>query len=83
MLGLSKPVSASGSLRVLAALLGYPDAEMRGYLPEMRAILRGERALSADRQELKETGFSLRSPANDKGFQGGFFDQIKIFSFAG
>jgi nitrate reductase molybdenum cofactor assembly chaperone NarJ/NarW len=61
MLGLSKPVSASGSLRVLAALLGYPDAEMRGYLPEMRAILRGERALSADRQaELDALIDSLR-----------------------
>lgn len=50
MLGLSKPVTASGSLRVLAALLGYPDGEMRGYLPEMREILRGEAALSAARQ---------------------------------
>lgn len=50
MPGLSKSVSASGSLRVLAALLGYPDARMRGYLPEMREILRGEGALSAARQ---------------------------------
>jgi nitrate reductase delta subunit len=50
MLGLSKPVSAAGSLRVLAALLGYPDAPMRGYLPEMRDILRSEGALSAARQ---------------------------------
>jgi nitrate reductase delta subunit len=50
MLGLSKPLSASGSLRVLAALLGYPDAPMRGYLPEMRDILRSEGALSAARQ---------------------------------
>ena len=50
MLGLSKPVSASGSLRVVAALLSYPDARVRGYLPEMREILRGECALSGDRQ---------------------------------
>ena len=50
MLGLSKPVSASGSLRVLAALLGYPDAEMRGCLTEMGEILRREGALSAARQ---------------------------------
>jgi len=50
MPGLSKPVSASGSLRVVAALLSYPDARMRGYLPEMREILRGECALSGDRQ---------------------------------
>lgn len=50
MLGLSKPVSASGSLRVMAALLGYPDAAMRAHLPEMREILRGERALTSGRQ---------------------------------
>ena len=50
MPGLSKPVTAAGSLRVLAALLGYPDAAMRGYLPQMRDILRGEGALSASRQ---------------------------------
>lgn len=50
MLGLSKSVSASGSLRVLAALLGYPDAGMLGHLPEMRDILRGEGALTAARQ---------------------------------
>jgi nitrate reductase delta subunit len=37
------------SLRVLAALLGYPDAPMRAHLPEMRALLRDERALSASR----------------------------------
>jgi len=50
MLGLSKPVSASGSLRVLAALLGYPDAGMRGHLAEMREILRNEGAFSVARQ---------------------------------
>ena len=50
MLGLSKPVLASGSLRVVAALLSYPDARMRGYLPEMREVLRRECALSGDRQ---------------------------------
>jgi nitrate reductase molybdenum cofactor assembly chaperone NarJ/NarW len=50
MLGLSKPVFASGTLRVLAALLSYPDAPMRGYLPEMRDVLRSEDALSASRQ---------------------------------
>lgn len=49
MLGLSKSVSAPGSLRVLAALLSYPDAGMLGYLPEMRDILRREDALSAAR----------------------------------
>ena len=50
MLGLSKPVSAFRSLRVMAALLDYPHAETRGYLPEMREILRSEGALSAARQ---------------------------------
>jgi nitrate reductase delta subunit len=49
MAGISKPVPASGSLRVLAALLSYPDAAMRGYLPEMRTILRDECVLSRDR----------------------------------
>lgn len=50
MLGLSKPVPASRTLRVMAALLGYPHAELLGHLPEMREILRGEGALSAARQ---------------------------------
>ena len=50
MLGPSKPVAASGTLRVVAALLSYPDAGMRGYLPEMREILRSECALSGARQ---------------------------------
>ena len=50
MLGLSNPVAASGSLRVLAALLDYPHARMRGHLPEMRAILARENALSTARQ---------------------------------
>ena len=50
MLGLAKPVPASGSLRVLAALLGYPDAQMRAALPEMHAVLRREGALSRGRQ---------------------------------
>ena len=50
MLGLSRPESASGSLRVMAALLGYPQAQMRGYLPEMRELLHSEGALSAARR---------------------------------
>ncbi len=49
MSAFAKPVAASGSLRVLAALLSYPDAAMRGHLPEMREILRDEAALSAAR----------------------------------
>ncbi len=49
MLGISKNVSASGSIRVLAALLSYPDPGMRGHLSEMREILRSEKAFSAER----------------------------------
>lgn len=50
---LTPPRPMSKSLRVLAALLGYPDARMRGFLPEMRAVLRDEDALSlACRAEL-------------------------------
>ena len=37
------------SLRVLAALLGYPDAPLRGHLPEMRDLLRDERVISQSR----------------------------------
>ena len=38
------------SLRVLAALLGYPDAQMRGWLLEMRDLLQAEATLSPSRQ---------------------------------
>lgn len=37
------------SLRVLAAVLGYPDAQLRSDLPEMRDLLQDERALSQSR----------------------------------
>ncbi|RZJ14735.1 MAG: nitrate reductase molybdenum cofactor assembly chaperone [Acidovorax sp.] len=40
---------ASKSLRVLALLLGYPDADMRAHLSDMRTALHAERALSASR----------------------------------
>ena len=50
MLGLSRPVGAPGTLRVLAALLSYPDAGVRGHLPEMLEILRRENALPAGRR---------------------------------
>ena len=45
MFGRTQEVPAAGTLRVLAALLGYPDAELRGYLPQMGEVLRRERAL--------------------------------------
>ena len=40
---------ASKSLRVLALLLGYPDAELRAHLGELQSALHAERALSASR----------------------------------
>ena len=38
----SRPSSAAGTLRVLAALLSYPDAGRRSHLPEMAQVLRAE-----------------------------------------
>ena len=53
MFGLDTPPPMKTSLRVLAALLGYPDARMRGFLPEMKNLLRAEGALpTARRAEL-------------------------------
>ena len=46
MFASNSPRPMAHSLRVLAALLGYPDAQMRGHLPEMRALLRDERAVA-------------------------------------
>ncbi len=45
----------TNSLRVLATLLGYPDAQMRGWLPEMRELLRAEATLSPSRHAEIET----------------------------
>ena len=43
----AKPASASGTLRALAALLAYPDAGMRVFLPQIGAVLADEHALGA------------------------------------
>ncbi len=43
--GIAKPATATGTLRVLGALLSYPDAERRSWLPEMAQVLRRERAV--------------------------------------
>nr|HMQ73942.1 nitrate reductase molybdenum cofactor assembly chaperone [Rubrivivax sp.] len=43
------PPKASYTLRVLAHLLRYPDAELRAHLPELRDALRAEAALGASR----------------------------------
>ena len=44
------PQPMSGSLRVLAALLGYPDAQLRSHLPEMSQLLRDEQAVAPSRR---------------------------------
>ena len=41
--------TATKTLRVLAHLLSYPDAELRAHLPELQAALHDERALGASR----------------------------------
>lgn len=45
------PPSMTLTLRVLSALLGYPDARLREALAELRRALRTERALGPDRLE--------------------------------
>ena len=45
----STPVQAKLTLRVLAHLLRYPDAELRSHIPEMQQALRSEAALPAAR----------------------------------
>jgi nitrate reductase delta subunit len=40
------PAAAGKSLRVLARLLAYPDAELRGHLSELQQALHEERALT-------------------------------------
>ncbi|MEO8060961.1 MAG: nitrate reductase molybdenum cofactor assembly chaperone [Burkholderiales bacterium] len=62
MFKLNTPPPMTNSLRVLAALLGYPDARLLGFLPEMRALLRTEAALSSPRRtELDHLMDTLRS----------------------
>jgi len=62
MLGLNTPRPMAMSLRVLAALLGYPDAQLRSHLSEMSHLLRDDRALSESRRvELDALMESLRS----------------------
>ncbi len=43
------PKPMSRSLRALARLLGYPDAELRAHLDELRLALRAEAALTPER----------------------------------
>ena len=51
MFAFHAPRGMHKTLRVLAALLGYPDDRLRGHLAEMRDLLRDERALVASRLE--------------------------------
>ena len=59
------PPQATKTLRVLARLLGYPDAELRGHLADMQGALHAEKALPASRlAELDALIASLqRAPA--------------------
>jgi len=50
MFALNPPRTLSKSLRVLAALLGYPDAQLRRHVPEMRELMHDEGALSMSRR---------------------------------
>jgi nitrate reductase molybdenum cofactor assembly chaperone NarJ/NarW len=45
----SPPPSAQLTLRALAALLSYPDAKLRSFIPGIRDVLGREQALSASR----------------------------------
>jgi len=47
---LNPPRPMQKTLRVLSALLGYPDAQMRSHLREMREIIHGEAVLSQPRR---------------------------------
>ena len=60
MLTLNPPKPMAKTLRVLAALLGYPDAQLRADLPEMAELLAIEAALPpARRAELDALMLSL------------------------
>ncbi len=74
MFGHTKHKPAPGTLRVLAALLGYPDSTMRGYLGEMRAILHGEQALSAERRQEIETLIDTLAKADPLEAEAGYVE---------
>jgi nitrate reductase molybdenum cofactor assembly chaperone NarJ/NarW len=62
MFASSAPRPISKSLRVLAALLAYPDAPMRGHLAEMHDLLIDEAAVSQSRcEEIDALMDALRS----------------------
>lgn len=51
MFAMNTPRTMSKSLRVLAALLSYPDTLHRSVLAELSVVLKDERAISAPRQQ--------------------------------
>ena len=51
LFALHSPRPMRKSLRVLAALLSYPDALHRSVLSELGAVLQDERAVSAPRRQ--------------------------------
>lgn len=59
-----KPAAISGTLRVLGAMLAYPDATMRSHLTEMRGILAFEDALPRQRLRALETLIERLSAAD-------------------
>jgi len=62
MFSMSTPQPIGQSLRVLSALLDYPDADMRMCLQEMRELMAAERVVSASRRgELDGLMLALQS----------------------
>ena len=76
-------MSAAVTLRVLARLLGYPDAGLRGELQEMRAALRAEKALGASRLAELEAlidGLALADPLDAEADYVQLFDRGRATS---
>jgi nitrate reductase molybdenum cofactor assembly chaperone NarJ/NarW len=59
MFSMTAPQPIGHSLRVLSALLDYPDAALRIHLPEMRELMRGELVVSSSRRA--ELDFLMRT----------------------
>lgn len=71
------------TLRVLAALLGYPDAQLRSHLPEMDALLRQDNALKPARLTEIETltrGLQLADPLHSEAAYVELFDRGRATS---
>lgn len=71
------------TLRVLAALLGYPDAQLRSDLPEMETLLRQENALRPARLSELEAlmrGLRLADPLDSEAGYVELFDRGRATS---